>query len=156
MAPATSLWTESPPPVPPAHIEKVESRLWLLLDDWDLRWRFAGHEQRLLIRAPFYYDKSSVPLWLQWATLGQINNETFGDEPPLPHDAQYVTRGNATTGVWFYEVDGKPVTRPWTRKRCDRLFCRLMKEKGIEEWKRRAAYRAVRSPAGYWAWITDG
>lgn len=97
---------------------------------------------RLRIPAGFTLDLSSVPRIL-WPLLA---SHELGLVPPVVHDALYQCAGRLPPG-W---VDPP---RVFTRSEADELFAWAMKMEGVDEKRRRLAYRAVRR-FGASAWRT--
>lgn len=123
-------------------------------EPWSYCWRAPdGYERRLKIPAGFIYDGASVPQ-LVWTISGIIPDGLIR-AAALVHDYLYVYRGNVPRGTYQKLVDGEWVDLQWgwTRRECDKMFCRIMRESGVERGKRRMAYRAVRLFGGG-AWAT--
>lgn len=85
------------------------------------------------IPAGFEYDKASVPRAVWWL----ISPDDLGEVAPLVHDWCYA-HGGAIPGA----------VTPYTRAEADALFNRHMSMDHVQAWKRRLAFRAVRTFGG--------
>lgn len=121
--------------------------------------------RRIKIPEGFEYDGASVPR-LAW-TLTGIERDGLQRAAALVHDMLYQHRGKLPDGVYqrlehvIDPVVGScdafvNVSEPWTRAAADRMFCRLLREAGVSQRRRRLMYFAVRAcgwifwPEGTW------
>lgn len=93
----------------------------------------------LVVEAGFMHDFASVPRPL-WALISPLDLGLAS----LFHDWLYRKGGRVTTLRWPTRgSQWEPVNEPWVRRDADRLFARIMRERGVTTWKRRAAFQAV-------------
>lgn len=92
---------------------------------------------KLVVRNGFIYDRASIPR-IFWVL---IDKDSLGNVAPLVHDLLYRSGGVLPEGqVSPY--------RKFSRKETDDLFLEVMTKCGVAEWRRVAAYQAVRRFAG--------
>ena len=117
---------------------------WKLKQDYFYHWEFDGSWYRFMIPAGFQFDGASVPRFLRWVAGGG----RFGVLAPLVHDWLHHCKGKASVRkyyTWVRRWDYYPLQKPFTREQADKLFFRIMREKGIKpRWLRRWAYKLVR------------
>lgn len=119
----------------------VRSGNWYLHEDCvyttDDGWTITAKEG-------FEFDLASVPRFL-WAIISSFDLSLIG---PLYHDLLY------RNGGLLPDAQLSPILNPthrFEREDADDILNELMKKAGVSTWKRLAAYRAVRTFAGY-AW----
>jgi len=119
-----------------------DNRCFRLTEDATYTWCHDSREYdalRLVVPMGFQHDFASVPRALWWfispIDLGLAS---------IFHDWLYRESGRVTTlgrtkraGEWVQVND------PWSRYDADRLFARMMREQGVSQFRRRAAFRAV-------------
>lgn len=98
---------------------------------------------RLTVPSGFTYDRASIPR-VFWVL---IDKDSLGNVAPLVHDRLY------RSGGVLPESEVSPY-RKFSRKDTDDLFLEVMTKCGVAEWRRVAAYQAVRRFAGP-AWKGD-
>lgn len=116
---------------------------WLLVENYHFHWEYQGRWYRLSIPAGFITDGASVPRILRWVA----GRGRFGTLAPLVHDWMHHVSGwvavELLAGGGWVACDS---TVRWTRRQADCLFCRIMREDGVEpRWLRRGAFQAVRA-----------
>ena len=130
---------------------------YLLLKDYVYTWTHKGTKYRLVVPQGFVFDMASVPR-IVWPLISPFD---LGPAA-VPHDWIYRFQGRlddgsyqsfvkTTQGGFWEPLTGE--TYRWSRKNCDRLFGRMMRESAVPRWRRRAAYVAVRA-FGIFAWLT--
>lgn len=141
-----------PPEVPgratsPAQKLTEDMRRFRLLEDATYTWwhpldRPAERKlYRLVVPESFTHDFASVPRIL-WALISPLDLGLAS----IFHDWLYRRGGAVTTFRWELDSESwEPVELPWTRVQTDELFARIMREQGVPQWRRRAAYAAVRT-----------
>jgi len=104
----------------------------------DYTYESSGY--KITVPKGFVYDRASIP-GIFWVV---IDKDSLSNVAPLFHD-------------FLYRYGGKPETkyvvpyRTFTREQTDNLFAELMTKSGVVEWRRKAAYKAVRNFSGpYW------
>ncbi len=128
--------------------------IYRLEEDYAYSWRGKdGYMRRLCVPAGFIYDGASVPQ-IVWTVSG-IPPDGLHRAAALIHDYLYVYRGSPPRGTYQKLINGNWYDLEWTWKRheADKMFCRIMRESGVDRGKRRMAYRAVRLFGGM-AWHT--
>jgi len=128
-----------------------DDRAYALVQNYTYRWRKHDTYYRLTIPRGYKYDGASVPrpVW----TISGIRPDGLLRAAATVHDWLYIHRGEMPRGCYQRYIDGEwvDVNQIWSRESADRMFGRLMREAGMKRWRRRAAYRAVRTFGGlYW------
>jgi hypothetical protein len=132
------------------HIRILGDRLYELMQDHWVVWKHEGKYHRIVVPEGFICDGNSVPWFGRPLVPGDW---TLGIEAVLAHDFMYHRRGRLrlheymvedTPGNWRDPLEYEGYRLAWSRRDADRLFARLMRESGVPQWRRRAAYRAVR------------
>ena len=118
----------------------ISPRLYKLVASYSYLWLKDGVQHELGIRKGFIYDGASVPRAL-WSLIG-LRPDGLVRPAALLHDYLYRFAGDLPAGSYVRSDDGPLV---WSREAADRLFARVMREAGVGKWKRRMAYRAVRT-----------
>ena len=108
-----------------------------LVKDYEYRWKHKGKYMLLVVPEGFRFDGASVPRAL-WSVIG-ISPRGLVEPAACCHDWLYHNNGYVTT-----VVNGEFIYNRWTRKEADKLFARIMRELGMNKFRRRAAYYAVR------------
>ena len=134
----------------------LEPHWYELRDDFLLDWEKDGVYHFIRINEGFQCDLSSVPP-LFWSV---INPQSLSLIAPLVHDAFYACGGDVKWSNYLHHYTCKKphyrVTsqeKPWTQRDVDRLFCRLMRDENVAQWKRRSAFKAVKW-FGFWGFPT--
>jgi len=132
--------TEKQPDLRPISKNKYE-----LFSDWSYTWQKENITRRINITAGFQHDGASIPRFL-WPILGTPDG--LIRSAALVHDFLYQHGGKIPEGAYQqlafqgHWIDDKSV---WTRKNCDRIFFRIMRECGVSKIKRRTCYHGVRA-----------
>lgn len=118
--------------------------LYILLEPFVYQWtdEESGNTYRIVVPQGFITDLASVPR-VFWA-IGYLPSGLHQDAAIL-HDWAYMHQGDFPTGS-FQKLVGvvwANVPTVWSRDECDRLFLRVMKERGTRERKRWLMYQAV-------------
>ena len=95
---------------------------------------------KITVPKGFVYDRASIP-GIFWVIMDQ---DSLSNVAPLFHDFLYRNGG---------KLDKKYVVpyRTFSREETDSLFSELMAKSGVVEWRRKAAYKAVRNfSEKYW------
>jgi len=124
-----------------------DDKLYLLQEEYTYEWSKDLTRYRLTVPADTLTDLASVPQPLWWWIAPRDLREAS-----ILHDDGYKHRGNF--GARWQRWDGRTwvaVEGVWTRRELDRLFGRVMRERGVSKLKRRAAFLAVRA-FGWLAW----
>jgi hypothetical protein len=144
--------------ITPARYEQVAEEEWRLCDDLIYEWVYDGHFNRITVHQGFIMDMASVPRILH-PLIGRWDLR----EAAVLHDAQYRSGGHPA-GFWLHERSYESLANlaansvvpafqyspwerirsRWIREESDRLFARVMRERGVDPWKRRWAYKGVR------------
>lgn len=100
---------------------------------WRVEETFTVLDGERTITIPEGYECSgaSIPRLVWWI----IAPHELGEVPPVVHDRLYGS-GGAPEGIAPPHV--------YTRAEADALFLRQMEEEGVDPWRRRRAYLAVR------------
>jgi hypothetical protein len=135
------------------NITPITDKMYRLREDYVYHWEQEGIPHRITVKKGFEYDGASVPR-IVW-TLGGLRPDGLIRAAALVHDYIYRHAGimppstcefkNKETDKW--EDDGCV----WDRKRCDRLFRRMMQQASSSKTKVWLAYKFVRS-FGWIAW----
>lgn len=104
---------------------------------------YDGGAYQLTVLSGFTYDRASIPR-VFWVL---IDKDSLGNVAPLVHDLLY------RSGGVLPQTQVSPY-RKFSRKETDDLFLEVMTKCGVAEWRRAAAYQAVRRFAGR-AWKGD-
>ena len=134
----------------------VSKRLYKLYEPYEYQWQHVSDTYKLVIPAGIETDIASVPRWV-WSLFGILPDGLHRAASVL-HDFLYrcnKPKGKRASG-YFFRLDAfdnwEDISYyPWSRKQCDRLFIRVMRESHVTKWKRRAMFRAVRL-AGWLGW----
>jgi len=132
-------------------IKVLGDRAYQLTESWRILWKHEGSWHKITIPEGFICDGNSVP----WFGRPLIPGDwTLGVEAVLVHDFLYHRQGRLEDGEHLVEVEkniwvdplsiGDGFRRAWRRRDADKLFARLMRDAGVSQKRRRAAYRAVR------------
>lgn len=136
------------PPAWPKQIEDVlspvpgSSRLMRLREDFPIVYEYQGELYRFWLDHGWVYDVASIPrifwLFVSWPELGY--------EATAAHDDAIEKRGLLFIEKWDREQQKWTAIGyvQFTRKEVDKFFAMKMREKGINIYKRRLAYRFVR------------
>ena len=121
----------------------MSRRHYKLVEDYTYGWTHRGTPYRILVPAGFIYDGASVPRPL-WSVFG-LRPDGLIRSAALVHDWIYRFAGELPEGCFQRHVDGvwRDVERGWLRYDTDRLFGRMMRETGLSQFRRRAAFLAV-------------
>lgn len=141
-----------PPPYKPqpVHASILTRRRYQLIQPYTYQWEKDGVWRKIAVPVGFVCDLGSVPriLW------GIISPTEFQGAAVI-HDFIYRDTGLLPPGSYWKWCAGKWVALDkharWTRKQGDRLFVRIMRERRIGKYTRRAAYGIVRF-FGRWTW----
>ena len=134
----------------------ISDKLYMLIEPYEYRWQHGINSYKLVIPRGFETDIASVPRWV-WSLFGILPDGLHRAAAVL-HDFLYrynKPHGERLTGYYF-KLDAFGLWQdishyPWSRKQCDRLFMRVMREAGTVKWKRRAMFWAVRA-VGWYGW----
>ena len=129
-------------PIPMVNLTyNVRDKSWILTSDCvyttDAGWTITAKKD-------FVFDLASVPRFL-WVLISSFDLSLIA---PLYHDLLYRHGGLLPDGQL------SPVKNPsyrFSREEADDILFELMKKAQVPWWKRRAAYRAVRTFSGF-AW----
>jgi hypothetical protein len=134
-------------------IEVLGDRRYRYLERYPIEWIHEYQLHRLWIPEGFVLDGNSVPWFGRVLIPGDW---TLGIIPISGHDLIYERKGRLLPGE--HEIEVTPVYKRdaldighglracWTRRDADRWFARMMRDyENVRRWRRRAAYRAVRS-----------
>jgi len=124
-----------------------DRRLHWLEEAYVYEWSKDLVRYRLTVPAGTLTDLASVPQFLWWWIAPRDLREAS-----ILHDDGYTHGGDF--GDRWQRWDGRQwvvVESVWTRRELDRLFGRVMRERGVPMLKRRAAFLAVRL-FGWRAW----
>lgn len=113
------------------------------------RWWNEGVIHQMTVPVDFHHDMASVPRPVWWwispmdlASACGPHDWLYNWEGWLPPDSHQIwlpRRG------WTDALAAPGGTRlQWSRRDADRLFAAQMRAHGVDRWRRRAAYRAVR------------
>lgn len=105
---------------------QVGDREWETLHP--VAWQDSQCGIRVEIPAAYQFDLASVPRGFWWL-IAPFELSTLA---PLVHD-------------WLYERKGLTEQRRLSRRKCDRVFLRIMKLEGVGRARRTLAYLAVRA-----------
>jgi hypothetical protein len=142
-------------------IEVHGDRLYWVAEGFRREWVHEGRRHWLWIEGGWYSDGNSVP----WIGRPFVPGDwTLGVIPIVTHDHFYRRRGRLNpweyavevrAGEWVDPLELDDGTRlVWSRRDVDRLFGADMRRQGVARWRRRAAYRGVRS--AFWReWDTQ-
>jgi hypothetical protein len=124
-----------------------------LEEDYQYTWEGPdGCKRSINVPYGFIYDGASVPR-IAW-TLSGITPDGLLRPAALIHDFLYRYAGHLPRNSYGMLKDGywrDLYGAVWSRKDCDRLFARIMREAGVSKVKRRLAYSGVRS-FGWMSW----
>lgn len=101
---------------------------------------YQTKDYKITVPKGFIYDRASIPA-IFWVL---IDKDSLSNVAPLFHDFLYRHGG---------KLEKKYVSpyRTFMREETDNLFLELMTKCGVVEWRRKAAYKAVRNfSATYW------
>jgi len=119
--------------------------VWKLSESYYYYWEHGGVSYCFPIPAGFEFDGASVPWFLRWIA----GRGRFGLLAPLVHDFLHHWSGHTRTEKYYPGVRrwrDYPGRKGFTREQADKLFFRILREKGVEpRWLRRGAYKAVRA-----------
>jgi len=119
---------------------RIVSGKTILWAPWTFTWLAEGVLWQINIPQGFEFDGASVPRIL-WTITGLTPHGEL-EPAALVHDYLYRYGGVLPTGAFWRS--GVECDHPWTRKECDKLFARIMRESGVPKWRRRLAYIGVR------------
>lgn len=124
----------------------INDYLYRLMDDWYYQWEHEDVVYRVIAFRGFTCDIASVPRFFwSWGFLP----DGLHRGAAVIHDLLCRYRGAPTTpdGLYQKAVDGLWVDVPvvLSRKDCDRLFCRIMREAGTSKLKANLMFLAVRA-----------
>jgi hypothetical protein len=132
------------------HVAILGDRKYQLVSDHVVSWYHEGKYHRIMVPEGFICDGNSVP----WFGRPFIPGDwTLGINAVLVHDFLYFRRGRLLFNEHLVQVAKGDYRDPleqdgyrlaWSRRDADRLFARLMRDNNVPQWRRRAAYRAVR------------
>lgn len=117
--------------------------LWHLDEHYPFVWSHRGERYRFTIPKGFDFDGASIPWFLPWGR-GRL-----GLVAPLVHD-WLIEQGGVVNVDVYTSVDAVVGwhflgRREFSRRDADRLFFRILRERGIKpRWLRRWAFRFVR------------
>lgn len=95
---------------------------------------------KITVPKGFVYDRASIPR-IFWVLM---DKDSLSNVAPLFHDFLYRNGGRPARNLVL-------PYRTFTREDTDNLFFELMTKCGVETWRRKAAYEAVRNFSGF-AW----
>jgi len=128
----------------------INNKEYFLVNDFMYQWQYGGETYRVCIHKGFITDGASIPRWC-WSLAG-LTPDGLYRAAAVVHDFFYQFRGSPPIGQYLKLVEGLWVeTTALTRKECDDLFLRIMVEAGVDSWKAKTMYRAVRI-FGAFAW----
>lgn len=115
----------------------------ILSESFPVLFEYQGNKYRFWLSGGFAYDQASIPRIL-WPVIAP---RELGYLPPAAHDYLIERHGRVSIEKWssYFGKWTDVEAPPFTREQADKLFCALMRSEGIPRWKRRLAYRAVRS-----------
>lgn len=127
-----------------------------LMADYTYAWGENGKDCRYTVRKGFITDKASTPRfsWILgflpdglWDAAATIHDRLYQIEgmQAVSDDLSCYEEFNPTAQQW------QPEVRRFTRKECDLLFLRIMKEAGVSPWRAKLMYGAV-ACFGTFAW----
>lgn len=126
----------------------ISNKWYRLTKAYRYTWEAENNTWQVVVFAGFETDIASVPraVW----TLTGIIPDGLHRAAAVVHDLLYRFTGAPKNPggclQYFNSVFGRWQTceQPMSRKDCDRLFCRIMKEAGVSKLKRDVMYREVR------------
>lgn len=125
---------------------------YILLEEFWVSWEHDGKIYRFRCPKGMITDIASVPRFV-W-TIGGILPDGLHRNAAVVHDPQYGWQGFFPYG-WFQmqNIMGEWVNCPleWNRDMVDRLFFRILKASGVDDWTRFRMYYALRG-FGWYAW----
>ncbi|MEM0950552.1 MAG: DUF1353 domain-containing protein [Cyanobacteria bacterium P01_H01_bin.74] len=138
-------------------LDPLSDRTFVLTEDYQYEWVAKNNTcYKLIVPTGFETDIASVPRWV-WSVFGILPDGLHRGAAVL-HDFLYFTNKPKGTRATDYHYKLIPPDTwenishvVWTRKQCDRLFMRVMKESGVGPKKRWAMFKAVRL-FGRWGW----
>lgn len=95
---------------------------------------------KITVPKGFVYDRASIPR-IFWVL---VDKDSLSNVAPLFHDFLYRNGGRPPQNLVL-------PYRTFTREDTDNLFFELMTKCGVDNWRRKAAYEAVRNFSGF-AW----
>ena len=116
--------------------QRGSSPYYEVVDDYT--YDFGNH--KITVPKGFVYDRASIPrvFWLL------VDKDSLSNVAPLFHDLLYKYGGRLQANL-------VSPYRTFNREETDKLFLELMTKCGVDEWRRAAAYEAVRNFSGsYW------
>lgn len=134
-------------------LTQVSDRDFALVEDYVYHWIHEQTLYKIVVPAGFITDIASVPRWA-WGFILPTGLHTAA---AVLHDFLYRTNKPARLLQHHYyyrflDEQWKNISHyPWSRKNCDRLFCRVMREAGTGKIRRRVMFLSVRL-AGWWGW----
>lgn len=135
-------------------LTQVSDRDFRLVEDYEYYWIHENTLYKIVVPAGFVTDIASVPR----PAWGFILPTGLHTAAAVLHDFLY--RTNKPSGLTKYSYyfrfkddHWEDISyHQWSRKDCDRLFIRVMREAGTAKWKRRLMFLSVRL-AGWWGWL---
>lgn len=131
------------------NIEPITNRIYQLVDDFSYEWVTSKNQMiinKITIPSGFRYDGASIPRFL-WTITGFLP-DGLHRAASLIHDYIYYYKGNIPKESfnWRYRGDSdetsEEVIGKWSRKDCDKLFYKILKEYGVRN--SRLLYYSVR------------
>jgi len=132
------------PDIRPVKVVGIKmDRFYRLHRDYVYVWEKEGRIFSISVREGFIYDGLSVPR-IGWSVSG-LRPDGLGRAGGLIHDEIY-RKGGKGCDLRLKDADNmwQENKEPIRRKDADRLFCRILRESGVEKGPRRTMYRMVR------------
>jgi len=108
-------------------------------------------ENKLTVPKGFRWDGASVPRFLWWLGFWPDGKHRAA---ALVHDFIYIYKGKLPAEYFKAQYEGHtfhPQYGSFSRKDCDRLFRKMMRDGGVAEWRVQIMFYAVRWFGGfYW------
>lgn len=129
-------------------LRPIGDGLFILNTDFIYEWKHQGENYKIVIPKGFITDIASVPRWF-W--IFGFTPDGLHRAAALAHDFlyRYNKPSSPKARKYLFKMDSFGLWQdisdyPWSRKQCDRLFCRIMKDYGTGSKKRWLMFKAVR------------
>ena len=129
--------------LPPIYITRSKGKGWKTALDFTVCVDVDDRHVVMTVPAGYEFDLASIPRMF-WFIIAPFELSLAA---PLVHDFLYEFTG-CVNPCWIEEEGEWFVPSIVTRKNADDIFDQLMKRSLIKDWRRRAAYRAVRMFSG--------